>query len=149
MQFFKSMNIIRCVCMESAQKRTILFEMSPRELTPNQLTQTSLSDQFGRAQVVGWDLLAAVTCLTVVGCSLFWAGVVDPTEIDELHIFRRQDRLSTDILSTAVCSQKLRRQIFCRKILEDTLLMFKSNNLPFIDLTKRMFGCLCGCGSEC
>ncbi len=82
MQFFESMNIIRCVCMKSAEKRTILFEMSPWELTSKQLTQTSLSDQFGWAQVVGWGLLAAVTCLTVVGCSLFWAGVVEPTEIN-------------------------------------------------------------------
>ncbi len=48
---------------------------------------------------LGWGLLAALTCLTVVGCSLFWARVVDPTEINELHIFPRQDRLSTDISS--------------------------------------------------
>jgi len=57
---------------------------------------------------LGWDLLAAVTCLTVVGCSLFWAGVVDPTEINELHILRRQDRLSTATSSTDILPKNIR-----------------------------------------
>ncbi len=66
---------------------------------------------------LGWGLLAAVACLTVMGCSLFWEGVVDPTEINELHIFRRQDSLSTDILSTAFRQQTFRQKHFVGRFL--------------------------------
>jgi hypothetical protein len=160
MQFFKSMNIIRCLCMESAGKRMILFEMSPWEFTTNQLAQISLSDQFVWAQVVCWAWVESIgSCGLPDGSGLktFLGGSGWPDWNKRIKYFSSPrpffnrhfvDRYFVKtILSADFCGQTLRRQIFCRKILEEILLMFKSNNLPFIDLTKRVCGCRCG--SEC
>jgi hypothetical protein len=108
--------------------------MSPWELTPKQLTQTSLSDQFCRARMSCWARLGSIGAYGLPDRSrlqTFLSGSGWPDWNKRITYFSSPRPL---------CQQTLRRQIFCRKILEEILLMFKSNDLPFIDLTKRVCG---------
>jgi hypothetical protein len=83
--------------------------MSPWELTPKQLTQASLSDQFGRAQVVGWAWLGSIG-----GCGLpdrsgfqpFVGGSVWPDWNKRVTYFSSTDILSQNIRGNPIDVQE-------------------------------------------